>query len=95
MTFRPVPKPESPSDTTERTFNYDSDALLEHVLGDVDYRLDVGRQGTALALSSRPSGTWDWSYVGELKWDGRTLSGKAVPYATREALGAALRESLD
>lgn len=92
---RAVPKPQRPVEPEAPTINYDDSGLLEHAVGDTEYRLDVGKQGTALALSSRPVDTWDWSYVAELKWDGRSLSGRALRYETLQVLSRALLEAME
>ncbi len=71
--------------------NYDSDPVLEVQVEEVDYRLDVGMQGTALSVSHRPAGSWDWSFVGQAKWDNIALRCKELPRSIREALAQALK----
>ncbi len=61
----------------ESPVNYDEAGLVEVELGDTQYRLDSGKQGTALCISSRAPGTWRWRFHGEARWDGRTLRTKA------------------
>ena len=78
-----------------RTFNYDEPGILEHVVGETEYRLDVGKQGTALALSSRPVDTWDWAFVCELKWDGKRLTSRKLERDLLLELAHALAESID
>ena len=77
--------------STGESVNYDSDPVLELQLEDVDYRLDVGMQGTALSVSQRPSGSWNWAFVGQAKWDNIALRCKELPRPVREALAAALK----
>jgi hypothetical protein len=72
--------------------NYDSDPVLEVEIPGLDYRLDPGKQGTALCISTRECGTWDWAYVGEAKWDALMLRCQALPRPIREELSKALRE---
>lgn len=72
--------------------NYDCDAVLETQVGGVQYRLDSGMQGTALCISQREAGEWDWKFVGEAKWDAVTLRCKAVERAVCEQLARELRQ---
>ncbi len=83
-----------PEDTEVPTMSYDEPGLLEHDIGDTSYRFDAGKQGTALAVSTRPVGTWDWQFFSEMKWDGRTLKCRALDYATLKELSFAFREAL-
>lgn len=71
--------------------NYDSEPVLEVEIGGLDYRLDPGKQGTALCISTRESGTWDWSFVGEAKWDALMIRCKELSRPVREELSKALR----
>lgn len=72
--------------------NYDSEAVFEVKLGEVDYRLDSGKEGTTLCISQRPSGTWDWDFVGEAKWDSTMLRCKGLDRSTREEISRELRK---
>ena len=74
--------------------NYDSPPLVEVEIDGMDYRLDSGKQGTALSISTRPSGTWDWTYGGEARWDG-DLRCKAFERRTLAALGTAFKQALE
>ena len=58
--------------------NYESPPLVEVELDGTDYRIDAGKQGTALCISSRAAGTWDWQFVGEARWDGSALRTRAL-----------------
>jgi hypothetical protein len=71
--------------------NYDSEPVLETEIEGTDYRLDPGKQGTALCISTREPGTWDWSYVGEAKWDALMLRCKDLTRPVREELSKRLR----
>ena len=77
--------------------NYESPALVELQIEEADYRVDAGKQGTALCISTRKAGTWDWSFVGEARWDVRSLRSKAlgrdVLGPLSQALAAALADS--
>ena len=77
------------------TMSYDEPGLLEHDVGDTSYRLDSGKQGTALALSTRPVGSWDWSYETEMKWDGKSLKCRAYDYTLLKELSFAFRQALE
>src|SRR5438045_8780372 len=57
------------SSTATEAVNYDSAPLVEVEIEGTDYRLDAGKQGTALCISTRTSGSWDWSFGGEARWD--------------------------
>ena len=76
--------------------NYDEAALAELEIDGVDYRLDAGR-GSALAISHRPSGSWQWTPVTEGLWDGVRLRAKALDHAVvsklAEVLSAATRNT--
>lgn len=82
----------APSVVEESSINYDDEGLLELALDEMQYRFDAGKQGTALCLSVRETGTYRWSAVGELKWDGRDLRSKAVDRKLLTRLSLALRE---
>lgn len=74
--------------------NYDSDALLEIELDGVEYRLDAGKQGTALCISTRIPGSWDWTYLGEAKWDAFSIRCPGLERKTREQLAQALKAAM-
>jgi hypothetical protein len=75
--------------------NYESSPLCEVEIEGIDYRIDAGKQGTALCISQRPAGTWDWSFGGEAKWDVGSLRSKAFERATLTALSRAFAEALE
>jgi hypothetical protein len=72
--------------------NFEEPALLELELDGTDYRLDSGRAGTALCISTRPSGTWGWTFRGEARWQSNVLRCKAFDRAVLGQLGKALAE---
>ena len=74
--------------------SYDEPGILEIDIGDVAYRIDSGKQGTALALSSKPVGTWDWAFFAEMKWDGSHLKCKPLDFQTRDTLSAAFKQAI-
>jgi hypothetical protein len=79
--------------SAEAAVNYESDPVLEVEIDGLDYRLDPGKQGTALCVSSREAGTWDWSFIGEAKWDAIMIRCKELARPVREELSRALRAS--
>jgi hypothetical protein len=74
--------------------NYDSPALVELEIDGTDYRMDSGKQGTSLCISTRPSGTWDWTFGGEARWDVSYLRSKAFDRRTLEKLSKAFAVAL-
>ena len=74
--------------------NYEGPALLEITVDDTDYRVDAGKQGTAFSLSSRPTGTWDWTFGGEARWDGSALRCRAFERRILLELSTALSSVL-
>lgn len=82
------------AEVPEDTVNFDGSSLLEVTVGDTDYRIDSGKQGTAFSISSRPAGTWDWSFGGEARWDGSMLRSRAFERRTLVELSSALTRAL-
>jgi len=72
--------------------NFDEAALIELELDGTDYRLDSGRAGTALCISTRPSGTWSWAFRGEARWQNNVLRCKAFDRSVLQRLSQALAE---
>jgi hypothetical protein len=75
--------------------NYESAALVEVEIEGTDYRLDAGKQGTALCISTRVSGSWDWSFGGEARWDVGSLRCKAFERRTLDQLSLAFKAALE
>lgn len=86
--FREEERPPSP-------VNYDEPGVLEVELDEVVYRFDAGKQGTALCLSRRSEGSWDWEFLGELRWDGRDLRSKALERKLLQSLSLLFRQFLE
>ncbi|HKO93700.1 MAG TPA: hypothetical protein VJU61_21250 [Polyangiaceae bacterium] len=80
------------TDGADGAVNYDEAALVELELDGIDYRLDSGRAGTALCISTRPTGTWGWSFRGEARWQSNVLRCKAFDRDVLTALSKALVE---
>jgi len=77
--------------------NYESSPVAELAVDGTDYRLDAGKQGTAICVSTRQVGTWDWSFLCEARWDGSELRAKVLERGLRgqlsKALSAVMNES--
>jgi hypothetical protein len=54
--------------------------------------LDSGRAGTALCISTRPSGTYSWTFRGEARWQANVLRCKAFDRTVLARLSQALKE---
>ena len=80
--------------STPSPVNYEGSPICEVTLDDTDYRFDAGKQGTAVSLSKRPSGTWDWTFCGEARWDGSDLRSKAFDRSVLVPLSAAFKRAL-
>ncbi|HEV8245165.1 MAG TPA: hypothetical protein VGP93_05330 [Polyangiaceae bacterium] len=74
--------------------NYESTPLLETTLDGTDYRIDSGKQGTSLSISTRPSGSWDWTFGAEARWDGSMLRSRPFERPVREYLAKAFAAAL-
>jgi hypothetical protein len=72
---------------------YDGPPLVETTVGDTDYRVDLGKQGTALGISTRASGSWRWHFAGEVRWDGSSLRSRAFDRPLLDELSKALLEA--
>jgi hypothetical protein len=75
--------------------NYEGVALVELEIEGVDYRLDAGKQGTALCVSTRPHGTHDWEFLSEARWDGRDLRTRALERGVATQLSHALAQAIE
>ena len=75
--------------------NYESAPLVELEIDDTQYRVDAGKQGTALCISTRKAGSWDWSFGGEARWDVGSLRCKAFERRTLDQLSSAFKAALE
>jgi hypothetical protein len=73
--------------------NYDEAGLVEVELDQVLYRLDAGKQGTALCISTRSGDSWRWRFHGEARWDGRTLRSKSFDRRLLDRLSKELQQA--
>jgi hypothetical protein len=89
----PSPAPEG-GDETDSPVNYEGPALVDTEIDGIDYRIDVGKQGTALCISSRPTGPWGWAFAGEARWDASTLRSKTFDRQLLDRLAPALVEAV-
>jgi hypothetical protein len=80
-------------DDGDGSVNYDEAAVVELELSGTDYRVDVGRAGTALCISTRPSGSWSWVFRGEARWQNNVLRCKAFDRGVLTQLSQALAEA--
>lgn len=94
-TFKPISKPGIAEDADAPVMSYDEPGILECEIDGERYRIDSGRQGTALALSSCPDGSWDWSFVAEVQWDGHDFKCRAIAFDVRQQLSAAFKQALE
>jgi hypothetical protein len=71
---------------------YDGPPLVELSVGETDYRIDLGKAGTALCISTRVSGSWQWEFASEARWENRRLRCKAFDRELLDLLAEALAE---
>ncbi len=81
-----------PSGANSASVNFEEAALAELEIDGVDYRLDAGRAGTALCISTRVAGTWDWEFRGEARWQANVLRCKTFDREVLSQLSKALSE---
>jgi hypothetical protein len=74
--------------------SYDGPPLLEISIDGTDYRIDPGKQGTSLSISTRETGTWDWSFGAEARWDGSSLRAKPFERAVLVQLSKAFADAI-
>jgi hypothetical protein len=80
-------------DVTADSVNYDDVPLAELALSGVDYRMDAGH-GSILAISQRATGSWDWAFLSEARWDGSRLRAKGLGFELSSALASALQQAM-
>jgi hypothetical protein len=70
--------------------NYEESPVAETAIDGTEYRIDTGKQGTSICVSTRPAGSWDWSFLCEARWDGSELRSKEIERPIRMQLSKAL-----
>lgn len=73
--------------------NYEETPIVTLEVDDIEYRIDTGR-GSAVAISQRQQGTWDWTPVTEGRWDGSRLRAKCLNHVVNTALAEALSAAM-
>ena len=81
---------EGSSSDGESSVNFEEAALVELEIDGTDYRLDAGRAGTALCISTRASGSWGWTFRGEARWQAKVLRCKEFDRPVLAQLSEAL-----
>lgn len=76
--------------SNEGAVNYESNPVAETAIDGTEYRIDAGKQGTSICVSTRAAGSWDWSFLCEARWDGSELRTKALERDVRTQLSRAL-----
>jgi len=76
------------------SINYDGPPLAEVSIDGTDYRIDSGKQGTSLSISTRESGSWDWAFGAEARWDGSMLRARPFERPILQRLSSAFAEAL-
>lgn len=74
--------------------NYDSTPVAETAIEGTEYRIDSGKAGTAICVSSRAAGSWDWAFVCEARWDGSELRSKTLERSVRVQLSRAISSAM-
>jgi hypothetical protein len=74
--------------------NYESNPVAETAIDGTEYRVDSGKEGTAICVSTRPAGSWDWSFVCEARWDGSELRSKVLERSVRTQLSRAISSAM-
>jgi hypothetical protein len=82
------------SSSDDAGVNYDSNPVAQTDIGGTEYRIDAGKGGTAICVSTRMAGTWDWSFLCEARWDGSELRAKALERSIRTELSRALSSAV-
>ena len=80
--------------SSDEGVNYDSSPVAETAIDGTEYRIDAGKQGTAICVSTRPAGSWDWAFLCEARWDGSELRTKDLERAIRTQLTRALSSAM-
>ncbi len=73
--------------------NYEEAPIVTLEVDCIEYRIDTGRD-SAVAISQRQQGTWDWTPVTEGRWDGSRLHAKCLNHQVNTALAEALSTAM-
>jgi hypothetical protein len=73
--------------------NYEDAPIVTLEVDGIEYRVDAGH-GSAVAISQRQQGTWDWTPVAEGRWDGSRLRAKCLNHQVNTALAEALSAAM-
>jgi hypothetical protein len=69
--------------------NYEEAPVAMLEIEGVEYRVDAGH-GSAVAISQRQQGSWDWTPMVVGRWDGSRLRAKGLGHQVNTALTEAL-----
>jgi hypothetical protein len=83
------------TETDRDAVNYEGVALVEVAIEGIEYRLDAGKQGTALCVSTRAEGSHDWEFLSEARWDGRDLRTRSLDRGVAQRLSHALAQAIE
>jgi hypothetical protein len=83
------------TETNRDAVNYEGVALVEVAIEGIEYRLDAGKQGTALCVSTRAEGSHDWEFLSEARWDGRDLRTRSLDRSVAQRLSHALAQAIE
>lgn len=73
--------------------NYEEAPIVALEVDGIEYRVDTGH-GSAVAVSQRQQGSWDWLPVTEGRWDGSRLRAKCLSHQVNTALAEALSAAM-
>lgn len=80
--------------SVDQGVNYEGSPVAEAAVEGTEYRIDAGKQGTAICISTRAAGTWDWTFLCEARWDGSELRAKSLERGIRLQLSRALSSAM-
>ena len=73
--------------------NYEEAPIVTLEVDGIEYRIDTGH-GSAVAISQRQQGTWNWTPVTEGRWDGSRFRAKCLNHVVNTALAEALSAAM-
>jgi hypothetical protein len=74
--------------------NYESPPVAETEIEGTAYRVDAGKQGAALCISTRDPSGWDWAFLCEVRWDGTEVRSKTLDREVRLALSRVIASAI-